>query len=115
MLSNVQTALQSLRPNAQWYMNGSTYDKLVWLDKEQSKPTKEDVDAEIIRLEQQLPLDQTKAKAKELIAATDWAVLPDVNLQNKQEFETYRATLRGLITNPVAEPEWPTEPQPIWS
>lgn len=54
-----------------------------------------------------------KSIAKEKIALTDWAVLPDVNLQNKAEFETYRATLRDLIFNPVADPTWPVEPTPI--
>jgi hypothetical protein len=54
-----------------------------------------------------------KSIAKEKIALTDWAVLPDVNLQNKAEFEAYRATLRDLIFNPVADPVWPVEPTPI--
>jgi len=63
----------------------------------------------------QYPLDQCKDEAKKRIAATDWAVLPDVGLANVTAFETYRAALRELIKNPVAEPVWPTEPDPIWS
>ncbi len=55
-----------------------------------------------------------KAKAKQLIAATDWAALPDVGLKNAAEFVTYRGILRGLIITPVADPVWPTEPTPIW-
>lgn len=57
-----------------------------------------------------------KEQAKELIAATDWAVLSDVTakLVNQQDFVTYRATLRDLIINPVATPEFPTEPTPTW-
>lgn len=61
------------------------------------------------------PPELTKSIAKEKIAATDWAVLPDVGLANVTAFETYRAALRELIKNPVADPVWPTEPQPIWS
>lgn len=56
----------------------------------------------------------SKLKAKQLIAATDWAVLPDVGLKNAAEFVTYRGILRGLIITPVADPAWPTEPTPIW-
>ncbi len=56
-----------------------------------------------------------KDEAKKRIATTDWAVLPDVGLANVAAFETYRAALRELIKNPVAEPTWPTEPEPIWS
>lgn len=60
-------------------------------------------------------LDQCKEEAKKRIAATDWSVLPDVGLANVTAFETYRTALRELIKNPVADPVWPTEPQPIWS
>ena len=41
--------------------------------------------------------DNCEARAKEFISKCDWSVLPDVNLQNKSEFETYRSTLRNLI------------------
>lgn len=58
--------------------------------------------------------EQCSNTAKQLIAATDWSVLPDVNLTNKADFESYRATLRNLILNPVVNPVWPTEPQPVW-
>ena len=73
------------------------------------------VDAEYARQITQYPLDQCKEEAKKRIAACDWSVLPDVGLANVAAFETYRAALRELIKNPVAEPVWPTEPTPIWS
>ena len=73
------------------------------------------VAAEDVKLAAQRKLDNCKDEAKKRIAATDWSVLPDVGLANVAAFETYRATLRGLIKNPVAEPTWPTEPEPIWS
>jgi hypothetical protein len=60
------------------------------------------------------PPQLTKAIAKEKIALTDWSILPDVNISNKNEFEIYRSQLRDLIKNPVSNPTWPTEPQPIW-
>jgi len=56
-----------------------------------------------------------KTEAKEKISACDWSVLPDVNISNRADFETYRATLRGFIINPVAEPVFPIEPQPVWA
>jgi hypothetical protein len=56
-----------------------------------------------------------EARAKELISRCDWSVLPDVNLQNKSEFEKYRSKLRELIVNPVENPVFPIEPDPIWS
>lgn len=114
-MPDISSALVSIRPGANWLLIGEGYSGLNWLDKTHSKPTEEEINAEILRQEQQAPLDSCKAKAKELIAITDWAVLPDINLVNKKEFIDYRAALRDLITNPVADPVWPTEPQPIWS
>ena len=35
--------------------------------------------------------------------------------QCKSEFESYRSQLRNLILNPVEEPIFPEEPNPIWS
>lgn len=59
--------------------------------------------------------DNCKHEAKKRIADSDWSVLPDVNITNKSEFENYRTQLRNLIINPVENPIFPTEPNPIWS
>ena len=56
-----------------------------------------------------------KEEAKKRIANCDWSVLPDVNISNKSDFEDYRSQLRNLILNPVEDPIFPEEPQPIWS
>lgn len=55
-----------------------------------------------------------KQKATAKIAAVDWSVLPDAGLVNQADFIAYRAALRALIINPVADPVWPTEPTPDW-
>lgn len=111
----IANALQSIRPGSQWTVADNSYANLNWLDQVQSKPTEQEVNDEIARLVAQQPFDDCKEKAKQLIAATDWSVLPDVALQNKSEFEAYRAQLRALIVTPVANPVWPTEPLPVWS
>ena len=56
-----------------------------------------------------------KEESKKRIANSDWSVLPDVNITNKSDFENYRSQLRNLILNPVEDPIFPEEPQPIWS
>ena len=56
-----------------------------------------------------------KEESKKRIANCDWSVLPDVNIINKSEFESYRSQLRNLILNPVENPIFPVEPNPIWS
>ena len=45
-------AIQNIRPNSNWYLEGETYDKLVWTDTEKSKPTEEEINEEIVRIRQ---------------------------------------------------------------
>lgn len=58
-----------------------------------------------------------EAEAKRLLVDTDWSQNIDVAavLTNKAEFDAYRATVRGLFFNPVAEPVWPERPEAVWS
>ena len=108
-------ALHSLRPGSQWAMQDYLYSTLVWLDPNTTMPTEAELDAEVQRLTDLQPYEDCKATAKTKIAASDWSVLPDVGLANVADFEAYRATLRALIINPVADAVWPTEPEPVWA
>ena len=47
----IDKALVSLRPDAQWVLNGDNYSSLEWLDQSQIKPTEAEVTAEIARLQ----------------------------------------------------------------
>ena len=58
--------------------------------------------------------EEVKAYAKKLLEETDYAVLPDVNLQNKKDFVLYRNLVRLIYLNPVLTAWWPTLPQTIW-
>lgn len=110
----ISEALISLRPGAEWSLNGNEYSGIEWPDQTQSKPTEQEVADEVARLVQLQPMNACKAKAKQLIAASDWSALSDVGLVNQADFIAYRAALRALIINPVADPVWPTEPTPEW-
>jgi hypothetical protein len=110
----IPQALAVLTPGAEWALTGTEYSGLVWLDKTVAAPTEQAINSTIATLVAQEPLDNCSAEAKKRIAASDWSVLPDVNISNKAEFEAYRATLRALIVTPVAAPTFPTEPQPVW-
>ena len=59
--------------------------------------------------------DANVAKAKALLAASDWAVLPDVGLKNSADYVTYRGILRGLVISPVENPDFPVEPKAVWA
>lgn len=110
----VSNALSSLTPTAQWSITNNDYDTLVWLSPDITQPTRAEVEAEVTRLTYNIPFDACVAEAKKLLAASDWSMLPDVNISNRAEFETYRAQLRTLVFTPVESPVFPTEPQPVW-
>lgn len=59
--------------------------------------------------------EQCKNTAKQLLALSDWSVLPDVNLSNQQDFQNYRSVLRQLVVVPVVDPIYPVEPEPVWA
>lgn len=55
---DIQRALLSIRPGAHWALNGETYDGLQWLEPPvweggQKKPTKEEVEIEVARLQKE--------------------------------------------------------------
>jgi hypothetical protein len=68
---DIQRALLSLRPGAEWSCTGETYDGLKWLEKPvweggQKKPTREEVEAEVARLQQEWKNTQyQRLRAKE--------------------------------------------------
>jgi hypothetical protein len=90
------------------------YNLIRWEDVRQ-KPSWKELNLQWIIINSKIKKDNCKNKAKSLIANSDWSVLPDVNITNKSDFENYRSQLRNLILNPVEDPTFPEEPNPIWS
>jgi hypothetical protein len=123
MSANYSDAISALYPTAVWSMtNVNNYATLVWSSTDIAKPSQETLDAEIVTLNNQAPLNDCKTKATNLLYATDWTTIPDVAnpannpyLMNQSAFIAYRNTLRQLAVNPVANPTWPTLPTEQWS
>lgn len=88
---------------------------IVWNDKNIPQPTNKQIETWKISYPHDIALINCKNTAKQKIQACDWSVLQDVNLANKQAFIDYRSYLRNLILNPVENPIWQSEPDPIWS
>lgn len=61
----IPDALLSLKPNCPWTLNGETYEGLNWMDKNNSQPTKEEVEAEIARLQAEYDALEYKRKRAE--------------------------------------------------
>lgn len=56
-----------------------------------------------------------EGKAKQLLLMSDWTQLPDVNLANKSEWDSYRAALRVIAIAPTVDPVWPDKPEAVWT
>lgn len=57
-----------------------------------------------------------KNMAKQFLVETDWSQYSDVSetLLNKEEFDIYRAVIRGLLLRPIPDPVWPKQPEAVW-
>lgn len=97
----------------EWALSANDYDTLQWFSTN-PKPTKDELDALWIPTQNAQAKAACKEQAKTLLSASDWSVLPDVQITNKAAFDNYRAILRGYVISPVTDPTWPTEPQPVW-
>ena len=59
-------------------------------------------------------INEVKAKAKELLEQTDYAVLSDVNITNKDEFISFRSNVRIAYLYPNYSFIFQDVPTPIW-
>lgn len=57
---------------------------------------------------------EAKEFAKQKLQDTDYAVLPDVSIANKKEFEEYRKYIRQFYLNPMLSLATMEEPKPEW-
>lgn len=103
MTPNFLIALRKLYPQVINTVNDTAYDA-----------DGNEVQYDLQAVTTQAQKDACKAEAKQRLANTDWAVLPDVQITNKSDFENYRAICRGYVLSPVTNPTFPPEPQPIW-
>jgi hypothetical protein len=107
----VTEALIALRPNAEWNLPEGTYESLVWLDNNQTKPTKAEVDAKITELQSAEPMRLLRQQRNWLLAETDWWASSDLTMTAEQT--AYRQALRD-ITNTYQSLDtvvWPTKPE----
>ena len=79
--------------------------------KDGTSPTLAEIDAEVIRLNNELyPLDNLRHIRNQLLAETDWMANSDVTMSDA--WKTYRQALRDLPSNTSdpKNPTWPTKP-----
>ena len=92
----ISDALQALRPNSEYSVTGNVYSGIDWLDKSQTKPTEEEINAKIDELKAAEPARQVREIRDRLLAESDWTQNRDVVLLNDTTWKQYRQDLRDL-------------------
>ena len=121
----ISSALLELKPNAEWTLRGDTYADLEWLDKNQTKPTEEEVNTKVTELEAAEPHKLLREERDKRLTACDWVVAKHTEHGKMvpEDWKIYRQALRdlpsisyrpelnefgGLKMDSVA---WPTPPE----
>ena len=90
----IASALSELKPNAEWTLRGDTYADLEWLDKNQTKPTEDEINAKITELQNSEPMRLLRIERNRLLQETDWRASSDLIIS--EEWKIYRQRLRDL-------------------
>ena len=119
MKHDIPSALQELKPGAEWVLRGTQYSGLEWVDSSQTKPTETEVSNKISSLDAAEAMRLLRIERDRRIAKTDWRASSDLTLADA--WKTYRQALRDLPAS--ASPKldsnyeldltsvtWPTEP-----
>ena len=119
MKYDIPTALQKLKPGAQWVLRGGDYSGLEWVDKIQTAPTETEIDKKIAELDAAEPMRLLRIERDNRIAKTDWRASSDLTLADA--WKIYRQALRDLPASAtpklnsdyeldLTSVSWPTEP-----
>ena len=125
MSFSITDALIVLKPESGWVLNGNNYSDLEWLDKTQTKPTEDEINAKIAELQAAEPFKLLREERNRRLAECDWIVTKNAEYGYNipKEWRTYRQALRDLPSITYA-PEldedgslkmnsvaWPTPPE----
>ena len=124
MKPDINDALVALKPGAIWTLpNNPTatndYERLVWQDESQTKPTEDEVNVKVTELVNAYPMKLLRVERTRILSKSDWMANSDVAMSDA--WKTYRQELRDMtktlsdddlakIAANSKEIEWPTEP-----
>ena len=96
--SYIMSALLELKPGAEWTVRGDNYSDLEWLDKSQTKPTEDEINAKIAELKAEEPFKLLRQERNRRLAECDWVVTKyaEYGYNIPKEWRTYRQALRDL-------------------
>ena len=119
MKHDIPSALQSLKPGAEWVLRGTDYSGLEWLDSSQTKPTETEINNKISELDAAEPMRLLREERFRLLSECDWTQGADVPNTIKTAWQTYRQALRDFPSdaskwtmddNGILSITWPTKP-----
>ena len=119
MKHDITTALISLRPKSEWFLDGEEYSDLKWTDSGTTKPTETEINDKITELDAAEPMKLLRLERDRLLATTDWRASSDLILSDA--WKNYRQALRDLPASAsptltsnynldMSSVTWPTEP-----
>ena len=124
MKPDIVNALEALKPGAIWTLpNNPTatndYERLVWQDESQTKPTEDEVNTKVTELVNAYPMKLLREERDRRLKETDWRASSDLIIL--EAWKSYRQSLRDLpaLSTPTLDSndnldltsiEWPTLP-----
>ena len=124
MKPDIVNALEALKPGAIWTLPhnptaANDYERLVWQDESQTKPTEDEVNTKVTELVNAYPMKLLREERSRRIATSDWMANSDVTMSSA--WKTYRQALRDLPASSTPKLDsndmldmtsvtWPTEP-----
>tara|TARA_B100000965_G_scaffold346996_1_gene318840 strand:- start:86 stop:460 length:375 start_codon:yes stop_codon:yes gene_type:complete len=90
----IMDAIQALKPGAECLVRGNEYSSIEWLDKSQTQPTEDEVNAKVTELTNAEPMNLLRQERTRILSESDWMANSDVTMTD--EWKTYRQELRDL-------------------
>jgi len=110
----ITEALMSLRPNARFIVIGETVDGIEWLDEDQTRPTDDEILAEVTNVIAESQLKQLRFERNRKLAETDWVVTmhKEKGTNIPAAWKTYRQALRDITDTYTSLDDvvWPEKP-----
>ena len=123
MKYGIGEALFVLRPGAEWNVTDDVYTGIEWLDKNQTKPTLEEVSTTVTRLNDEEPMRLLRVERDKRLTDCDWVVTKAIETGDmvSNVWKAYRQSLRDLPLSSSPQLDsyynldlnsvnWPTKP-----
>tara|TARA_B100001989_G_scaffold144692_1_gene103001 strand:+ start:544 stop:918 length:375 start_codon:yes stop_codon:yes gene_type:complete len=123
MKYGIGQALLVLRPGAEWNVTDDVYTGIEWLDKNQTKPTLEEVSTTVTRLNDEEPMRLLRVERDKRLTDCDWVVTKAIETGDtvSNVWKAYRQSLRDLPLSSSPQLDsyynldlnsvnWPTKP-----